>query len=157
MSMQLDEAGKNLIKSFEGLRLFAYLDKAGVWTIGYGATYYLGGKPVKKGDVLSSKAAADQLFDNTIATYQDAVNHHVKVPLSQPQYNSVVSFTFNEGIGALAGSTLLIKLNESDYQGAADEFLKWDKITDPETKQKVTSADLLSRREMERKLFLTAA
>jgi lysozyme len=155
MIMKLDDAGKNLIKEFEGLRLFAYQDSAGVWTIGYGATYYHGGKPVKKGDMLLSKTAADQLFDNTVAPFEAAVNKLVKIPLTQPQYNSVVSFTYNEGIGALATSHLLIRLNEKDYQGAADEFLKWDKITDPNTKQKVISANLLSRRKIERKPFLT--
>lgn len=153
--MQLDVPGHNLIKGFEGMRLNAYRDSAGVWTIGYGSTFYVGGAHVKQGDTLASEAQASALFVNTLAHYEQAVNRCVKVPLTQAQFNSLVSFTYNEGVGALENSHLLIKLNQKDYQGAADEFLKWDKITQPETGDKVVSTDLLERRKIERKPFLT--
>lgn len=154
--MRLDVSGHNLIKGFEGLRLNAYKDVAGVWTIGYGSTYYVGGGHVKEGDKLASETQASALFVNTLAHYEQAVNKVVKVPVSQPQYNSLVSFTYNEGEGALQGSHLLIRLNEKDYKGVADEFLKWDKVTDPHTGQKVINGDLLKRRQIERKPFLAA-
>lgn len=156
MRQQLDTAGKNLIKSFEGLRLHAYRDIAGIWTIGYGSTYYAGGRHVREGDRLDNEVAADLLFCNTLAQYEEAVSRLVKVPLTQNQYNALVSFAYNAGIGALQNSTALRRLNASDYTGAADALLMWDKITDPKTGKKVTSDTLVKRRKAERQLFLTA-
>lgn len=152
--MKVDQAGIDLIKSFEGLRLDAYQDSAGVWTIGYGSTRYADGKPVKKGDKLVNSHCADDLFVITLREYFDAVNADVKVPLTQNQFNALLSFTYNEGTGALASSTLLKKLNAKDYAGAADEFLKWDKITDPKTHEKEVLDTLYKRRKKERELFL---
>ena len=64
--MQLSQKGLNLIKNFEGLRLNAYRDVAGVWTIGYGSTYFHDGKKVKPGDKLASETQADALIRNTL-------------------------------------------------------------------------------------------
>jgi lysozyme len=153
--MKLSEQGIKLIKSFEGLCLSAYRDVAGVWTIGYGSTRYHDGKPVKPGDILASEQQADALFANTLGQYEDAVNEYVKAPLTQPQFDALVSFTYNEGTGALKESTLLKKLNEKDYSGSADQFLVWDKITNPQTGEKEVCADLVARRKQERELFLS--
>lgn len=152
--MKLDAAGYELIKSFEGLRLKAYRDIAGVWTIGYGSTYYLGGVPVQAGDTLSNDTQASVLLANSMAVYEQAVNRYVKVPLTQNQFNALVSFTYNEGPGALKGSTLLKKLNAKDYQGAANQLVLWVKITDPETGDKKICDTLVNRRAAERSLFL---
>jgi lysozyme len=153
--MQLSNYGLNIIKAFEGLRLSAYRDVAGVWTIGYGSTFYHDGKPVKPGDMLANELQADALLRNTTGQFEDAVNRVVKVPLSQNQFDALVSFTYNEGIGALEQSTLLVKLNEKNYQEAAEHFLAWDKITDPKTGRKVICDTLVKRREEESRLFLT--
>ncbi len=153
--MTPSEQGIKLIKSFEGLRLSAYRDVAGVWTIGYGSTRYHDGKPVKPGDKLASEQQADALFANTLGQYEDAVNEYVKAPLTQPQFDALVSFTYNEGTGALKESTLLKKLNEKDYPGAADQLLVWDKITNPQTGEKEVCSDLVARRKQERELFLS--
>jgi lysozyme len=153
--MKLSNHGINAIKNFEGLRLDAYRDIAGVWTIGYGSTRYHDGRPVKPGDRLANEQQASALFSNTLGQYEEAVNQYVKVPLSQNQYDALVSFTYNEGTGALRQSTLLKKLNENDYSGAADQFLVWIKITDPKTGEKVTCETLVARRQEERKLFLS--
>jgi lysozyme len=153
--MELSDTGANLIKKFEGLRLSAYRDSAGVWTIGYGSTRYADGASVKPGDHLTNKDQADQLFRNTLVQYTDAVKTLVKVPLSQNQVDALVSFTYNEGTGALRQSTLLKKLNQKDFKGAADQFLVWNKITDPHTGKKVICDALRKRREQERQLFLT--
>ncbi len=153
--MQLSSQGIALIKKFEGLRLIAYRDSAGVWTIGYGSTRYHDGKQVKPGDKLASNEQAEALLANTLGEYTDAVNVLVKVPLSQNQFDALVSFTYNEGTGALKQSNLLHKLNTQDYNGAADQFLVWDKITDPQTGQKIVSVTLAKRRGIERALFLT--
>jgi lysozyme len=157
--MKTSENGLNIIKNFEGLRLSAYRDVAGVWTIGYGSTRYYDGKPVKPGDKLASEAQADALLRNTLGQYENAVNQHVKVSLTQNQFDALVSFTYNEGTGALQGSTLLTKLNEKDnagnYRDAAAHFMAWDKITDPQTGKKVVCDTLVKRRKEESELFLS--
>jgi len=153
--MKLSNQGIQLIKSFEGLRLSAYRDVAGIWTIGYGSTRYHDGKPVKPGDKLADESQADALFGNTLGQYEDAVNQYVKAPLTQSQFDALVSFTYNEGTGALKESTLLKKLNEKDYHGAADQFLVWNKITSPQTGEKEVCTDLSVRRRQERQLFLS--
>lgn len=153
--MQLSENGFKIIKNFEGLRLAAYRDKAGVWTIGYGSTRYHDGKRVKPGDKLANEAQANALFRNTLGQYEQAVNQFVKVPLTQNQFDALVSFTYNEGTGALEGSSLLAKLNEKDYEGAAAHFLAWDKITNPTTGEKVACHTLVQRRQEESQLFLS--
>jgi lysozyme len=152
--LKLSVAGFAAIKQFEGLRLKAYKDVAGVWTIGYGSTYHKDGTRIKPGDVLKDNTAADDLFSYTLITYEDAVNQLVKVALNQNQYDALVSFTYNEGTGALAMSHLLINTNAGNFSAAGDEFLKWNKITDPVTKEKKVCNDLVLRRKRERLLFL---
>lgn len=153
--MTLSEQGEKTIKNFEGLRLNAYRDGAAVWTIGYGSTRYHDGKPIKPGDKLADEKQADALFRNTLGNYENVVNHLVKVPLTQNQFDALVSFTYNAGTGAFEESTLLYKLNKKDYAGAADNLLSWNKITDPHTGKKVVCDTLVKRREEERKIFLT--
>lgn len=155
--MKLSDNGLNVIKNFEGLRLNAYRDVAGVWTIGYGSTRYHDGLPIKPGDKLANETQASALLANTLGQYEDAVNNYVKVPINQNQFDALVSFTYNEGTGALHGSSLLILLNENDFEGAAEHFLRWNKITDPVTKQKVVCQTLVNRRKEESQLFLKAA
>jgi lysozyme len=153
--MKLSDHGLAVIKNFEGLRLEAYRDVAGVWTIGYGSTRYHDGKSVKPGDKLASEVQADALFRNTLDQYEDAVNQHVKVTISQNQFDALVSFCYNEGTGALKESSLLIKLNEKNYAEAANHFLAWDKITDPKTGKKIVCDTLVQRRKEESRLFLS--
>ncbi|MGZ3753586.1 MAG: lysozyme [Mucilaginibacter sp.] len=155
MKWTANSAGLALIKGFEGLELHAYLDKAGVWTIGYGCTYYPGGKRVQAGDKLENEQQASDMLMNVLSPFQGAVNSLVKVALTQNQYNAILSFTYNEGIGALTESTLLRDLNAGNYQGAADQFPLWNKITDPKTGKKVVLDDLVKRRAKERATFLT--
>lgn len=152
--MKLSTNGFKIIKNFEGLRLTAYRDVAGIWTIGYGSTHYHDGRAVKPGNKLASDVQADALFANTLGLYEGAVNRFVKVPLTQNQFDALVSFTYNEGTGALQGSTLLVKLNEKNYAEAAAHFLAWDKITDPKTGQKVVCDTLVQRRREESQLFM---
>lgn len=153
--MQISTQGLNIIKNFEGLSLSAYRDEAGVWTIGFGSTYYHDGKKVGPGDKLANEIQADALMRNTLGQYEDTVNNHVKVPLTQNQFDSLVSFTYNVGTVGFEESTLLIKLNEKNYAEAALHFLAWDKITDPKTGKKIVSEILLQRRREESRLFLT--
>lgn len=118
--MSLSQNGLDLIKGFEGLRLNAYQDSAGVWTIGYGHT----GPDVRPGMSIT-QAQAEQLLRQDVARFEQAVRDNVRVPLTQNQFDALVSFTYNVGEGALQDSTLLRKLNAGDYAGAQTEFGRW--------------------------------
>ncbi len=144
--MKISNNGLNLIKQFEGLRLAAYDDGAGVWTIGYGTIKYPNGVRVKHGDKIT-QAQADQYIANDVATFERAVNMLVNVPLNQNQFDALVSFTYNLGATNLSASTLLKKLNSKDYNGAAGEFQKWNKAGG-----KVMTG-LVRRRKAEMELF----
>ena len=145
--MKISNSGINLIKSFEGLRLKAYDDGVGVWTIGFGTIKYPNGIRVKAGDSCTSQQAEDYLR-NDLTSFENAVNRLVKAKLNQNQFDALVSFTYNLGETNLGKSTLLKKLNAGDYQGAADQFLVWNKAGG-----KVMNG-LTRRREAERALFL---
>ena len=118
--MGLSDAGLDHIKSHEGLRTTAYRDPVGILTIGYGHT----GADVKPGQRIT-EAQAEQLLRKDVGWAEDAVRKNVKVPLTQGQFDALVSFTFNCGAGALGKSTLLKKLNAGDYAGAQAEFGNW--------------------------------
>uniref|UniRef100_UPI00300A9510 lysozyme n=1 Tax=Acinetobacter ursingii TaxID=108980 RepID=UPI00300A9510 len=144
--MKISNNGLNLIKQFEGLKLNAYDDGVGVWTIGYGTIKYPNGVRVKHGDKIT-QAQADQYIANDVATFERAVNMLVNVPLNQNQFDALVSFTYNLGATNLSASTLLKKLNSKDYNGAAGEFQKWNKAGG-----KVMTG-LVRRRKAEMELF----
>ena len=143
--------GLELLKRFEGLRLNAYLDTAGVPTIGWGSTRYADGTKVKLGDKLKSRADADQLFLVTLRYFASEVNRLVKVELTQNQFDALVSLVYNIGVAGFAGSTLLRKLNAGNYIGAADQFLVWHKSR--KNGVLVVNEVLVNRRIQERALF----
>lgn len=146
--MQTSDKGIALIKQFEGCRLTAYQDSVGVWTIGYGWTRPVDGVPVRAGMTIKQEMA-ERLLKTGLVGYEADVSRLVKVPLSQGQYDALVSFTYNLGARSLSTSTLLNKLNARDYTGAANEFLRWDKAGGK------VLAGLTRRREAERALFLS--
>ena len=111
----------SLIKEWEGYRDKAYLDTGGVWTIGWGHT-----KGVKQGDVCTLKQAEQWYLEDTEHA-RNGVETLVKVPLTDEMREALESFTYNCGVGALASSTLLRKLNALDYEGAAQQFKRWNK------------------------------
>ena len=138
--MILSARGMDMLKRFEGFRNVAYPDVGGVLTIGYGRT-----AGVTAGERCTLSQAADWLFSDA-AIYEVAVNRNVSVPITQNQFDALVSFAFNIGVGAFEESTLLRKLNDKDYDGASLEFLKWTRAgNDPSA--------LLPRRSQERTLF----
>ena len=126
--MKLDKKGYDLIKEFEGLKLKPYLCSASVPTIGYGSTYYENGKKVKLTDAPITKERADDLFEIVADDFAKRVVPLIKKPLTQNQFNSIVSFAFNLGVRALQNSTLLrlVNINPNDAN-IAKEFLKWNK------------------------------
>lgn len=146
---KLSQTGLNLIKKFEGCRLKAYKCPAGVWTIGYGST-----AGVKEGQVIT-QAEADSLLLRDLQRFVDAVNKAVKVEMNQNQFDALVSFTYNCGIGALQKSTLLEYVNKKQYNKASAEFDKWNKARNPKTKQLEVLPGLARRRDEEQALFLS--
>ncbi|MBG0587612.1 lysozyme [Enterobacter kobei] len=146
--MQTSEKGIALIKQFEGCKLTAYQDSVGVWTIGYGWTQPVDGKPVSAGMTIKQETA-ERLLKTGLVSYESDVSRLVKVGLTQGQFDALVSFTYNLGARSLSTSTLLRKLNAGDYAGATDEFLLWNKAGG-----KVLNG-LTRRREAERALFLS--
>lgn len=139
----LSAAGEKLIQDFEGFSGKPYRDADG-WSIGFG--HYMGKTPAMG---VISRADAAALFRQDAQQAIGTINNNVKVPLSQNQFDSLTSFIYNVGINAFKNSTLLKKLNAGDYQGAASEFLRWNK-----SQGKVNPA-LVARREAERQLFLS--
>ncbi len=142
-------AGRAFLAGHEGIVPYPYLDSVGVWTIGVGHTAGAGAPaPAKmtKGEAISI-AECMAIFARDLAQYEAAVASHITAPLTQPQFDALVSFAYNLGAGALAGSTLRKRLNALDYSGAAAEFPKWNKAGG------VANAGLTARRVAERVLF----
>ena len=144
--MKISNTGINLIRGFEDLRLKAYDDGVGVWTIGYGTTA-INGVAVKKGDTCTAEQAKSYMAQD-LKKFESAVNTTVKVPLNQNQFDALVSLTYNIGIGAFKSSTLLKKLNAKDYKGAAEQFIRWNRGGG-----RVLNG-LVKRRKIEMELFL---
>ncbi|ENW93323.1 hypothetical protein F904_01447 [Acinetobacter dispersus] len=136
-----------MITGFEDLKLSAYLCPAKVWTIGFGTTVYPDGNRVKPDDKCN-ESQAKAYFAHDLNRFEQAINGSVTVPLSQNQFDALVSLTYNIGENAFKSSTLLKMLNVGNYQGAADQFLVWNK-----SNGQVLNG-LVRRRKAERELFL---
>ena len=147
VAKKMGEAGKSLIKEFEGFRAQAYVCPAGVMTVGYGTTR-IKGKLVKSGMKITTEEA-DVFLEEDLKNFEDAVNQSVLVELTQNQFDAIVSLVYNIGVGNFQKSTLLKKLNGGQYEDAAEQFLRWDKASGK------SLPGLSRRRKAERKLFLT--
>jgi lysozyme len=117
---QYSDAGLAMTKGFEGLRLTAYQDVAGVWTIGYGST----GPAILEGLTIT-EAEAEALLRADLAVAVQCVNRAVTEPITQGQFDTLVDFCFNTGRGNFLQSTLLRKVNLGDLGGAAVQFGLW--------------------------------
>lgn len=126
--MKLDKKGYDLIKSFEGLSLKPYKCQANISTIGYGSTYYENNVKVQMNDAPITKQRAEDLLKLNADRFAVKVSNIVHKPITQNQFNALVSFAYNVGSGALASSTLLklVNVNPNDAM-IAKEFLKWNK------------------------------
>lgn len=136
-----DLARRNLTEAFEGCKLVAYRDTKGVLTIGYGHTSH-----VYEGQTCT-QAEADAWLAQDVGIAEAAVNRLVTVKLTQGEFDALVDFTFNVGVGAFSNSTLHHLLNEGNYKAAANEFEKWDYCGG------VVVAGLLRRRLAEKAVF----
>jgi lysozyme len=150
VTRQINDAGLTLIKNAEGLRLTAYQDVAGIWTIGYGHT---GG--VTPGETIT-QAQADQFLVADLQTAEAAVQADAgNAPTTDNQFGAMVSLCYNIGSGAFRTSTVLKQHIQGNTQAAADAFLLWDKSTIDGKLQVVQG--LLNRRKAEQALYLTAS
>jgi len=140
--LNISQIGLDLIKDFEGCELTSYQDIVGIWTVGYGCT----GPGIGKGMVITPQEAENMLRRH-LERVEAAIERMVTVPLTQGEFDALCSFCYNLGEGALKGSTLLKLLNASDYDGAAQQFERWNKAGGKEV------AGLTRRRQAERRLF----
>jgi lysozyme len=145
--MRISEEGINFIIRHEGLELEPYEDVAGKWTVGVG---HLLRDDEERRTITTEESR--ELLRKDLASAELAVNKMVKVPVTQKEYDSLVSLTFNIGKQAFFTSSVLRFLNEQNYDDAAEAFLLWNKIT--KDGKKVMSQGLLNRRRAEMTLFL---
>lgn len=143
--MQTSPKGLALIKQFEGFRGKAYRDVVGVWTIGWGFT-----RGVKEGDTITPEQAEKRLRDE-LRQYERAVWQATGGHVTQPQFDALVSFAYNIGVGGLNRSTVIRRHREGKYQAAARAFSLWNKAGGREI------AGLTRRRAQEAALYLTPA
>lgn len=157
MHQTISDSGLIFIKSFEILRLSSWQNTKGVWTIGYGHT-----QDVKSGQVITDLTALS-LLQADIMEYEECIQQIVTTPLSQNQFDALVSFSFSVGLGVPGvknglqylksgtPSSLLLHLNNYKYNEAAEQFSYW--IYQDNEKQ--PSDELKQRREKEKQLFLS--
>jgi len=116
-----------LIKHFEGCKMQAYQCSAGIWTIGYGNTFFENGRPVKKGDTIT-KGRADSMVKYVVEKFAISVDQMVKRHIHQHEFDALVSFCYNVGVGNLEKSTLLRKVNmNAPLEEIEAEFMRWNK------------------------------
>lgn len=157
MNRQLDTTSINQLKVWEGLpgsngkpALDAYLDSAGVPTIGYGHTF-----GVKMGLTITQQEADDYLIAD-LAPACAAVEKYVNAPLGDHQFAALVSLCFNIGAAGFAASSVVKVLNQTppNYAAVPAAIALWNEITDPRTGKKVIAQGLVNRRAMETTLWL---
>ena len=139
--MQISTEGISLIKKFEGCELESYKCAAGVWTIGFGSTHN-----IEEGMNIS-KDRAEELLLEDIAEFEESVLESVDMPMSQHQFDALVSWTFNLGPSNLKASTMLKVLNNGNYEDVPEQIKRWNKAGG-----KVLDG-LIRRREAEALLF----
>ena len=138
--------GIALIKQYEGLRLTTYKDAVGIPTIGYGHVE----NPIPPGGTRTITAEdAEQSLREDLQRFEHDVNNMLTVEVTQNQFDALVSFAFNLGPANLKSSTLLRKVNSGDFNGAAEEFPKWNHAGGQ------VLAGLTARRNAEKNLFLS--
>ena len=134
--MEMSDHGKELLSQWEGFKLQVYKDAAGLPTIGVGhlltatekssGSITIGGESINYSGGMSKEQVLGLLAQD-LGRFENAVNESVTVSLIQNQFDALVSFSFNVGVGAFTGSTLLKKLNAGSYDEVPDELMKWTK------------------------------
>ena len=143
--MKISQAGIDLIRRFEGCSLTPYLCPAGYWTVGYGHVIGIGKtKPEKQ---LYTQEEVNELLRTDLVRFEQGVLRYCPVHLTQFEFDSLVSFSFNLGLGVLQRSTLRRKILRQDKQAAARNILKYNKAGGQVLK------GLTRRREAEYRMF----
>jgi lysozyme len=125
--MKVNAEGYALLKKFEGCVLKAYKCPAGVWTIGFGNTFYEDGTKVKEGDVITQQRA-DELAKFIVEQFATSIRAMIKQPLNENQFSACVSLAYNIGTGGFKKSSVLRKLNVNPTDPTiADSFRLWNK------------------------------
>jgi lysozyme len=141
-------AGIEIIKLMEGFRSAPYKCPAGIPTIGYGATFYPGGKKVTMADATITEARGTELLQSMLVSFEQYVDSYCRDDINQNQFDALVSFAYNLGPGNLKSSTLLKKVNANpEDESIRLEFMKWVKAGGK------TLKGLVRRREAEANLY----
>jgi lysozyme len=148
--MVISQKGLAIIKEFEGEKLYPYLDQVGVPTIGYGTTWYPNGQKVTMKDPHITVEQANEYLENAADVIAKEITPMVTASLNQNQIDSLISFAYNLGTGALHSSTLLKVINKDPGNPEIrDEFNKWVYAGSH------VLSDLVHRRKEEADLYFT--
>lgn len=159
--MRISDKAKEMIKHHEGVRFKPYRCPALLWTIGVGHVLYNDQAKLKLDERASydiklpdnriwTKQEIDAILVQDLARFEQGVARYCPSSIyNQGQFDALVSFSFNVGLGSLQKSTLRMKYNRGEIQSAADEFFKWAKVNGKVLK------GLMNRRTDERALFLS--
>ena len=145
--MRVNQAGIELIKSFEGCRLRAYVDTVGVWTIGYGHTSMAGPPKVVPG-MRITEDEAEEILKRDVEKFANKIKPLIKVELNDNQFSALVSFAYNVGPGAFKRSSVLRAVNNRDFENVPRYLLRWVKAGGRVLR------GLVRRRKAEGKLFM---
>ena len=146
--MKMSQGGINaLVKKFEGCKLKAYRCPAGICTIGYGHTSAAGNPLVNDGMTITQEQA-NTILAADLVKFEQAVEALLKQPVTQEQFDVLVDFAYNAGVGALRSSTLLKKVNAGQFDAVPAELMKWTKGKIPGKGMQVLPG-LLRRRQAE--------
>ena len=147
--MIINQRTIELIKQWEGCKLTAYQDVAGVWTIGYGTTANAGVGIEPHEGMTITELEATKLLHKTIDNFAPAVFSRITVPVTANEFGACLSLAYNIGLGAFAKSTVLRELNKGNKAGASAAFHMWNKAGGKVVK------GLAARRDAEVELFLS--
>ena len=145
--MKISNKGLQLIRKYEGCKTTPYRCPAGLYTVGYGHVIGNGLQLPDEWNRTFSLGEIDELLRTDLARFERGVSRYCPVYLTQSQFDALVSFSFNLGLGVLQRSTLRQKLNRGDYDGASKEFLKYTRAGGKVLK------GLVRRRQAEYNLF----
>ena len=147
--MKVSDKCVNMIKHHEGFVRKPYQDPIGLWTVGVGHLIGDGKKLPKEWNKEFTDEEVDNILCEDLERFEIGIQRLTKVSLTQSQFDALVSFSFNVGLGNFQSSTLRSKLNRGDYEGASNEFPKWRKAGGKILK------GLVRRRADEKALFLS--
>lgn len=143
--LSISQAGQDVLAEREGMRLTAYKDTVGVWTIGLGHTSNAGPPPVHEGMTITEDEAWE-IFRRDNKRFRDECLPLIKAPLSQQEFDALASFIYNIGSTNFAKSTVLKRLNEGDYDSAGEAMLMWNKPPEVMNRRRGEHAQFLQGR-----------